>query len=307
VTRQFPNEHSGYITLSGPDSLSVPFYAAPRPASDMSAAGGLSFGMSAISATLALRGVHVDTQAYRSRVWALELQEQNVDDYFTSGVQNAGDIKYVGVGSDIERTGALTKDTLIYFGVATFGPWSTPGSQDSRFVISIDTDGDLIADYGVLNWNLSQAGGGVDASDVFVSAVIDVARDVVVSTRPASALFNSSVLVLPVAAGDLGLAPGKSRFSYSMFAFQRETAGPSDGTDIHTFDPAAPALSLGGAPLLDDLNGRSAALWINRGSWLRDEAQGLLLLHELNAAPDQAEMVPVEVAFHRLFAPVVGR
>jgi hypothetical protein len=285
----------------------VPFYAAPRPVSAMRSVGQLSFGLNTTSATLSLRGMHVDMPAYQSRVWALELQEQNVDDYFTSGVQNAGDLKYVGIGSDVAQPGGLTADTQIYFGIATFGPWSSPSGPECRFVISIDTDDDGVANYAVLNWNLSQANGAVDASDVFVSAVVDVKRSVVIATHPAAVLFDSSVLVLPATAGEFGLTPGKSRFSYSIFAFQRETAGPSDATDTHSFDPAAPALSLNGSPLLAARDGVSATVRLDRASWLRDEAQGLLLLHELNSPDDQAERMLVEVALHRQFAPVIGR
>jgi len=113
------------------------------------------------------------------------------------------------------------------------------------------------------------------------------------------------VTVLPVAAGDLRLTAGKSRFTYYVLAFQREAPSDIDGSLEHSFDPAAPAISLGGVPLVDDLNGASVQVQINRGSWLRDRAQGLLLLHLLNTVPYQAEVVPMDVAFRRIFFPVV--
>jgi hypothetical protein len=88
---------------------------------------------------------------------------------------------------------------------------------------------------------------------------------------------------------------------------QRDSPGDIDSSSVHSFDPAAPALHLGSAPLIDDLDGASAQVRINRASWLRDNTQGLLLLHELNAAPYQAEDVPVAVTFRRVFLPVVDR
>jgi subtilisin family serine protease len=315
AARQFLNEHSGYLTLSGPDTLSLPFYLAPRPAAAMRAAGALSFPLGQNNATLALRGTGVATPAYRSRVWAFELQEHNIDDAFTTGPQNAGDIKYIGIASDLPTAGALTDNTMIYFGISTFAPWSSANPQDTGFLIYIDTDADGEADFTVINSNLAQARGGSDASDAFVAAVVDLDNGRVVATHPINALaaasggapYRATALVLPVAAGDLGLKSGRSRFSYLMFAFQRENFGPSDGSRVHSFDPAAPALSLGGPPLLDDRNGVSAQLRINRGSWLRDQAEGLLLLHELNAAPAQAEEVVVAVEMYRTLLPVVGR
>jgi hypothetical protein len=315
AARQFLNEHSGYLTLSGPDALSLPFYLAPRPAATMRAAAPLNFPLGQASATLALRGMGLATPAYRSRVWALELQEHNLDDYYTTGIQNAGDIKYIGIGSDLPVGGTLSNNTLIYFGVTSFAPWSSANIQDTRFLIYIDADGDDVADFAVYNWSLAEARGGVDPSDAFVAVVVNLDNNKVVNTRPinmlagasGSAPYGATAMVLPVTAGDLGLKPGRSRFRYFMFAFHRDVAGPSDASRTHTFDPAAPALSLGGPPLLDDQNGVSAPLRINRGSWLRDQAQGLLLLHELNGAPTQAEDVPVNVEVYRRLLPVVGK
>jgi subtilisin family serine protease len=307
AARQFLAEYSGYLTLTGPDTLSVPFYAAPRPASAMRAAGGLSFGLNTTSATLTLRGTDVNTPAYRSRAWVLQLQEQNIDDYVTSGVEDAGDMKFIGVGSDVVQPGGLTANSQIAFGIGTFGAWSTPGGQDSQFVILIDNNNDLIADHIVLNWNASQASDATDASDVFISAVIDITRDKVIATHPAVASFNSSALVLSATAGELGLRAGKSRFNYAIYAFQREAGGLTDFTSTYSFDPAAPALSLGASPRLDDLNASSATVRLNRASWLVDRPQGLLLLHELNSTAEQAELVPVDVALHQQFMPVVAR
>ncbi|HEX5691186.1 MAG TPA: S8 family serine peptidase [Roseiflexaceae bacterium] len=307
LARQFLGEHSGYVTLTGPDALRVPFYVAPRPASAMHAAGPLHFGLNTTSATLSLRGNDVDTPAFRSRAWALQLQEQQVNDIYTGGSQDAGDLKYIGVGSDVAQPGGFTKDTQIYFGVATFGAWSTPVGYDSQFLVLIDTNGDQFAEYLIYTLNASQAGGANDASDVFVSVVVDLNKDKIIATHPLAAQFNSSVMVLSAKAGEFGLTSGKSRFRYSMVAFQRENSYSGDYTATYSFDPAAPALSLGGVPAIDDLNGASAMVRVNRASWIVDAPQGLLLLHELNGILAQSELVPVAVELHRQFMPVAAR
>ncbi len=54
--RQFLNEHSGYLALSGPDMLSLPFYLAPRPAAALRAAGPLNFRSAQNAVALTLRG-----------------------------------------------------------------------------------------------------------------------------------------------------------------------------------------------------------------------------------------------------------
>src|SRR5262249_20622338 len=161
---------------------------------------------------------------------------------------------------------------------------------DVLFEIFVDADSDDVSDYVVINWNQSQASGAIDPSDVFVAVVIDLRSDATVATHPigGGALFGATALALPVAAGDLGLTPGHSRISYYLVAFQRENFSQIDSTSIHSFDPAAPTLSLGGPPLVDDRDGASAQVRVNRASWVRDGAPDLLLLHELNAAPAQA-------------------
>jgi subtilisin family serine protease len=314
TARHFLNEHSGYNTLSGPDTLRVPFYAAPRPASDMRAANKLSFALGTSSAALLVRGSAVNTRAYRSRAWALELQERNPASATSAGQQNAADLRYVGVGSDSSAPGGFTKNTMIYFGLATFGPWSTPGPNDVLFEIFVDTDRDDTPDYKIVNKNPAQVGGAGDADDAFVATVLDM-QNRVIATHPINALsaatetapYNSTVLVLPVAAGDLKLTAGNSRFDYYVLAFQRENPGDIDSSSLHSFDAAAPALSLGGIPRIDDLSGAMAQMRVNRASWLRDRAQGLLLLHELNITTYQAETVPVDVAFYRALLPVARR
>jgi hypothetical protein len=204
---------------------------------------------------------------------------------------------------------------MIYFGISTFAPWSSVIPLDAWLVIFVDTNGDGLADFRVANSSLAQARGNPDASDAFVAEIIDLRSGNVVNTHPINALaaasggapYGATALVLPVAARDLGLRAGKSRFDYWVIALQREIGGIADVSMLHTFDPAAPALSLGGPPVVDDQNGVSAQLRLNRGSWLRDQAQGLLLLHELNAAPAQAEKVTVNVGVYRGILPVVRK
>ncbi|GIV97869.1 MAG: hypothetical protein KatS3mg057_2526 [Herpetosiphonaceae bacterium] len=299
-------------------ALKVPFYAAPRPASDMRASGSLDFGTSS-SASLPLVGTGVNTGQQSSLVWALELHERSVNDSWTSGIQDSGDLKYVGVGSDVSATGTLTDDTFIYFGVATYGPWSTPQAPyDVEFDIYIDTDRDGSSDFVIFNYNALQLLGGGDADDTLISVIYDLnASDVVdfwfingLMASTDTAPYNSSVLVLPATAGNLGLTEGNSRFNYYVVTYQRETTGVSDISAIHTFDPAAPALDAGGgdAPVWLDLDGETIPVELNRGSWLIDQPLGLLLLHHFNVPAKQAEVVNVTVdGFERIYLPITVR
>jgi hypothetical protein len=83
------------------------------------------------------------------------------------------------------------------------------------FEVIIDTNHDRVADFAIINWNRAQAGGALDADDVFVAATIDLHTATVVGIYPLngrlatieSAPFGAEMLVLPVAAGNLGLTP----------------------------------------------------------------------------------------------------
>lgn len=315
AARQFINEHSGYLVLSGPDTLQVPYYLAPRPVAQIRAEGPLSVPLNATTATLRLQGQGTQNPAFVPRTWALELHEINFNDSHTQGMRDAGDLKYIGLGSNVTGATGLREDSLIYFGLATFGPWTTPLPHDTQFQILFDTNNDQWADFALINSSLGQARNG-DPNDVFVAALYDLRTTQrlvstypinAISTASANAPYNSSVIVLPVRAWDLGLRPGRSRFTYVVEVYTRELIGVGDISYTHSYDPAIPAISLGGPPVFNAAPGTAVQLQINRGGWLHNQAKGLLLLHELNATTMQSEVVPLDVEVNRSFLPVVRK
>jgi subtilisin family serine protease len=323
LPRHWMNEEAGYVTLTpttgstainNNPNLRIPIYAAPRPASEMRAkTGQLDFGSGDTgSDEIELVGQDVNTGTNYptdtlSIVTAFELQHSSPNDQESADIVNNADLKYVGVSSDVNATqgtgapnGDVTKATLS-FGVATYGNWSTP--NESEFDIYIDTNRDGEDDYVLFNWNLGLASGGGDATDVVISVLLNLNSGQLiladyVNVSPAvlnTAIFNSNVMVLPVAASDLGLTANNSTFNYRIFTFSRDADGVVDDSGTLTYNAAQPGLDLSGnfasVPAYADLDGEVIPVDYNKTAYKTARSQGVLLLHHHNATGKRTEVV----------------
>jgi subtilisin family serine protease len=296
------SEEDGYITLTPPSGspLGVPVYAAARPTSAMAALQstvGLSGSSGTATVNLAGQGISTGT-AYPtdilSLVSAFELLESNSD-------PTVSDAQYLGVASDYQyqvANGGTLASSTIYFGVAFQQGWSSPVPVVAD--IYIDVNGDGTPDYDLYFTDYSDFSGNSVYDDVFVAALCNISTSEcslmplngvtpdVLDTVP----MDTNMIVLPVAASDLGLTSGNSRFS---FYFNRES-----GTQVtHTFDPAGAGLSFGGPfavagsgqPIFPDLPGQFIQVGYNQAAYTTDNASGILLLHHHNGAGSHAETI----------------
>ncbi len=319
--RHWLTEMSGHVVLtpaSGP-VLRVPVWAAVRPASSMGAAptsvvlqgtpaapGTIARTASATgSFDLLLSGQQVDTgPAYPvdevSLVSPLELQAVSADEPGSSGASNTADLRYVGVTSDYRArvaAGQGVAKTVLQFGVATYGDWSTPNYVSVR--ISIDADRDGVNDYVVSN------GWASGAYDVFAavvndliggSGVFDWYLNGVSAARFDSAPFNTDVMVLPVSASALGLHDGQTRFNYSV---ETSYAGVVvDSTGVLTYDLASPGFDFTGGLLgpfvYFDTDANSIPVQYDLSAYLANASKGILLLHHHNVKGNRAQVVAVD-------------
>lgn len=337
LARHWMSEEAGYVVLSATTgstaindnpNLRVPVYAAVRPASDMRAQNGqLDFGSGATgSDNIELVGQDVNTGTNVptdtiSLVTALELQHSSPNDQESAGIVNNADLKYVGVHSDVladaqdAPNGDVTKATIA-FGVATYGNWSSP--NESEFDIYIDTNRDGDDDYVLFNWNLGLASGGTDATDAVISVLINLNTNQLlladyVNVAPSvlnTAIFNSSVMVLPVAASDLGLTANNATFNYRVFTFSRDADGVVDDSGSLTYNAAQPGLDLSGGiegvPYYSDLDGEMIPADFNRAAFVAGNSKGVLLLHHHNVSERRAEVVRIKgILGDRIFMPMV--
>jgi hypothetical protein len=256
-------------------------------------------------------------------VTALELQHTSPNDRESENIVNNADLKYVGVHSDVLADGAGAPNgnveaATISFGVASHGNWSSP--NETEFDVYIDTNKDGEDDYVLFNWNLGLASGGTDATDVIISVLINLNSGQLlladyVNVAPSvlnTAIFNSNVMVLPVAASDLGLDNENSSFNYRVFTFSRDADGTVDDSGTLSYDAGDPGLDLSGGiegvPFYADLDGEVIPVEFNRAAFVAGSSQGVLLLHHHNTTERRTEVVRVKgILSDRIFMPMIGQ
>jgi subtilisin family serine protease len=302
------SDASGFVVLdtgvSTPSMLRVPVYAAARPASDMHATNSsLNFGA---DTTIDLDGTGVQTgnefdfvPDITSMVVPFESQYQ--DQLGPIGVPFIDEalFKNIGITSDREAEGTLN-DTEIYVGISTYANWSVPYDFDTEFDVYFDTDLDGNPDYVMFNTALP------DETDTFITQLVnlntfDQTPEDLINGLPGTLFdtqpWNTSVMVMPVFAADLGLTPGHSRFNYQILSFSREF-GNVDISPEMSYDADHPGLDFNdggpGIPIWADEPGDSIDVAYNSlPAYTANDSQGVLLLHLHNTTGNHDEVLPV--------------
>lgn len=317
LARHWLSEESGYVRLTPTTGteVHVPVYAAARAASDMRArTNTLNFGNNATDTdSIELVGEGVGSAAALgtttaedevSIVTAYELQASSPNEPSSDLIRNNADIAHIGVASNA-TTVTPYSDAMIAFGIASHGNWSSP--NEVEFDVYIDTNRDGEDDYVLFNWNLGLATGGTDANDVFISYLVnlnDADADPSVQFLngvPSSTVntvpFNTNVMMLPVAAADLGLSAASGGFNYTVVSFSRDVDGVVDVSPTLTYNPNGPGIVFNGGvadlPAFLDLPGEDIDLSFTRTNYLQNKSQGVLLFHHHNTTGRKVEVVKV--------------
>lgn len=173
-------------------------------------------------------------------------------DFYTWGLSDSRDLPKgtVDTGLDLRAAGVQSfadgDDQLLVFAVNNHKRWSS--AAQNEFDVEIDTNGDGETDYIVFatDSGLIRTGGDPDGTtEVFV---YDVANDALGSAgfKP-TAPTDSSTILIPVWASDLGITSAASTFHYTVASYSIIDNSRSDsfGGTWATYDPWAPALSNG--------------------------------------------------------------
>ena len=328
LARHRMTEETGYITFrqGGNLELRVPYYSAPRPASQMAGGTIVTGGAGSGSTTLPLSGTDVCTGALGagptcsgtfptdevSLVSPFELQLTSPRNPDLALVDSYGDIQHVGVAAD--ATG-----TNIFFGISSWSNWSS--GNDTVYNIWIDNNEDGTWDFVVFNGSLGQISSRVfgtaeSAQDNYLSYRFTppgtVTSQFFVNASPATAdtdLFNSGVQVLTVQAAGIGLTAGNNNFRYrvescpwfvplcsALPAFVSGSGLDNTGAGFATWDRTARGLDFGGSILYFDLNGGNIPVTWNTANLTTNASLGALLLHHHNTEGNQAQVVLLDTA-----------
>lgn len=314
-TRHWISEFSGFVTLTpqvgAVHALRLPFYATLRLVSALAGPDQIDLRETGTGeVTLAGRAAITGPDApfdFVSLATPLELVGESPRNTLLPHPENGGDLRYVGVTSDYTAA-EEPEDAMVYFGIATWADWWTPGLF--QFVIDIDTTGggeSNFALYSSVNPLDSDPSGGF-VSDVFVSRLHDFATDTdtvqgLVNHFGAdefdTALFGNNVIVLPAKAADLGLAPGATQLTFQVRAeFVNADPGAElvDEAGPFTYDIAAPGLDFTGGepgyPAIIAMNGASFPVAYD-GEAFAARGLGLLVFHHHNAQGERAQVIQV--------------
>ncbi len=321
--RQFLAEVSGRVVVKpggGGTALRVPVYAAPEPVADLTTSAVEFTGDQGVL-TVSGRGVDQgeDDLAYRSLLSAFELQGTSDElpacddttevDCVANTTAKGGDLRYVGATSTapLARTQGAQADALLAFGIATWGDWTTLGSNNTPEV-SIDTTGDGEPDFTTEVAKPKDANGNVTA-DVWLARTRST-DGTVVDEQPVNGQYgdvdtnvmDTNVIVLPVALTALGIDVERDshRITYTVGTNGDYTApGNTDGfidriaTPL-SFDPLKPGLRFQGdgeaALSYQAKPGTSLAVTRDPEALAADRSESLLVLQHHNATGSRAQL-----------------
>jgi len=213
IMRDFLTDISSHLLVTpagSASSLRVPVFAAPRPASTLTASSSVRVGGAGdlLTGSLTLSGNGVDVRGSkgyereRSRISAMQLMGESprlpqcVPGVSTGCVttpdQASADMRYVGFTSDAREIAADGGDPLsaetpgkAFFGIASWQPWRS-AANIAQFVVFLDTDNEGTADLLVANFDLGQ--------DVFVAMAMGL--------RPGDGIAFPSQELINNVAGD---------------------------------------------------------------------------------------------------------
>jgi subtilisin family serine protease len=308
------SEESGYIYASyNATSSRLPVYSAPRPASMMAATNvpvlNTVDGLGTSSVILAGQGL--DT-------WALANSDPSEDiTSLVTALQLAGtsselpdldygkkaDLQYVGVMSDWHSGGSQ-----VYFGVSTYQPWSTPSEVQFNIYIDVDQDGEY--DYQIFNMNYGWATGSDPTDDNYTIMVNLHTGDgyfqsdldgMPLNSNYDTALFNSSVMVLPVyfstTATPYSVVDPDLKFNYYVesYVMEDDFGEAVDSSGVYTYDINAMGIDTSGgyagSPIWKDLPGYTVDFSYDIQNGV--DAKQVLLLHHHNTNGSKAEVVTI--------------
>ncbi len=285
ANRQAFREVSGVIALTpassamnGGASLRMPYYLVPRPRSNVQTEIASPFGPFNPAATARVTN-RIGAIAGTADVYAWGLSDER------KGLGSI-DLRAVGVQSF-----DFASSKLLVFAMNTFARWSN--ASVNEFDILVDTTGSGTPNFAVVGADLGLLTGGGFSGEMG-SAVINLATKKARVRFFAVAPTDSSTILLPALASDLGLSADSPRFSYAAQSIGL-FAGTSDVmAGRASFNAFRPAISQGQSVKVDPNTARTLSLAIDPAEFAISPALGLMVVTLDNAAGgNQAQLLPV--------------
>jgi subtilisin family serine protease len=299
--RQYITEANGLIEFndaSSAQSLTLPYYAVVRGASDQQAGPitGCSLSLSKGPLTIPMVG---NSAAPVPVVSAFELGMLDQNPPPTNPEQAMLGIKAVGVATDAADKDFA--DASAYFGVALDADWTTPAlGLYSLVSVLIDTNADGQADYEIDAEPGTQAGPYFDVlysttNDATTSQPTDSQE--LLNLEPATKVqtfpFDNSVVVFGVSLHSLNLTADNAKFQYAIVTHGTSIFNAGTQTPWMSYDPMHAAIDTtkGGVDGFPIYTGNKPVKVYLGSKASSGSLPKLLLLHHTNMAGSRVETV----------------
>jgi len=173
-----------------------------------------------------------------------------VADVYTLGLTDPSDLPKgaTGSGYDLRAAGVQSfdagSDKLLVFAVNTYDRWSNAATDE--FDVAIDTNRDGQADWVVFSADYGSVTTGDATGETGVFLFNKATGDLFSSGFLAQAPTDSSTLLLPVYASDLGLSDTTGAFSYTVSSYTVEGTASDEFAGSASYDPWNRAINDGG-------------------------------------------------------------
>ncbi len=267
---------SGNVVLTGGDNtLRVPYLLVPRALSKVTTSGNLTNSSQGKPFTATNPGGMI---------------AGNVDVY-QWGLTDPNDVNEAvmgGAGYDVRAAGVQSFDVgggdqLMVFAINAHDRWSNAATNEWDVVIDTDRDGTV--DWVVIGFDIGALTTG-SFNGIMGVFLLDAATGQLSFTgNGAAAPSDSSTVLLPVFASDIGVTASSGRFAYGVQSFSLEGPGADAANGTAAFDPFDPALA-GGFPFVTvPPNGtQTFTLGLNPVATARQKPLGAMLVVTDNAS-----------------------
>ncbi len=281
-------EFSGDVVFtSATDTVRVPYLLVPRATSRVMAAGDLKVskgknvpdGEVAVTLKNPAGGLAADADFY---TWGLEDKKDAPKSFTDTGYDlRAAGVQWLDYGGS---------DQYLVFALSTHNRWSNAAANEYDVFIDADRDG-------VDDWQLFAADGGVvrtgsasGVSEVFVVDLQDPEEPTYALGFAATAPTDSSTILMPLPANDLGLAEGAFDYTVASRSLVNDGEDAMDGKA--TFDPTAQALSSGQFETVPVGGKIDVPVTVNGAAFTAQKPLGVMVVVQDNAAgADEALLV----------------
>jgi len=197
---------------------------------------------------------------------------------------------------DLRAAGAQSFDggggnQLLVFAINTFKGWSTPEQQE--FDVLIDNDNDGAPDFVVFSVDFGLVTTG-DFNGQLIAAILNIHTGDLLADFFAVAASNSSTILLPVLAADVGVTPAAPRFAYTAIGFDQLSNDQDAFTETALFNAFNPSITNGDFVSVDPDALVTVGVAINPTEAATTPARGLMVVTQDNKnGPKEADLITV--------------